>query len=93
MTRPKSDEGVGRLIVASKDMMKLKTVELLLEFSYFLAVCHHVGLTKVRLLHDLVDDEPRVTADVESLDPKLSSDGHDVDEGLIFRYIVCCVEM
>jgi hypothetical protein len=54
-------------------MMKLKTIELLLKLSYFLAVCHHMGIAVIRLLHVMVDDEPRVTVDVEALDPELSS--------------------
>jgi hypothetical protein len=47
----------------------------------------------VRLPHDLVDDNVRVTADVKSLDPKLSGNVHAIDRGLIFDHIVCHAEV
>jgi hypothetical protein len=47
----------------------------------------------VRLPHDLVDNELRITMDVKLLDPELSSDAHAVDEGLIFRHIICRMQM
>jgi hypothetical protein len=43
--------------------------------------------------HDLVDNELRVATDVEPLDPDLGGDVQAIDESLIFRHIVCCVEM
>jgi hypothetical protein len=46
-TRTKSCEGVSRLIVASKDMMRFKTIKLLLKLSHLLAVCHHVRIMAV----------------------------------------------
>jgi hypothetical protein len=55
-------------------MMKLKTVELLLQPPNLLSVCRHVGVIAVRLSHELVDDELRVTVDVKPLDPELSGD-------------------
>jgi hypothetical protein len=52
-----------------------------------------VGVTAIRLLHDLVDDELRVTSDVEPLDPKLGGNVQAVDEVIIFRHIVYCTEV
>jgi hypothetical protein len=63
VTRPESGEDVGHLIVTSEDMIKFKTVKLLLKLSYLLAVCIHARVVAIRLPHDLVDDELRVTKD------------------------------
>jgi hypothetical protein len=41
----------------------------------------------------LVDDDLRVTADINPLNPKLDGDAHAVDKCLIFRHIVGCKEM
>jgi hypothetical protein len=73
--------------------MKFKTIKLFLELSVFLSVCHHAGVAVVRLPHDLVDDELRVTADVKSLDPELNSDAQAVDEGLVLHNIVGHMEV
>jgi hypothetical protein len=72
--------------------MKFKAIEFLLKLSYLLAVGHHAGVMAVRFPHDMVDDELRVTTDIKSLDPELDGDAHAIDEGLIFRHIVCRVE-
>jgi hypothetical protein len=93
MSRPKLGEGIGQLIVTSEDVMKFKVIEFLLELSYLLAVCHHVGVTAIRLPHDLVDKELRVTTDVKPLDLELDGDAQVVDEGFIFCHIVCHVKM
>jgi hypothetical protein len=42
-TRPELGEGVGRFIVASRDVMKFKVINFRLELPYLLAVCRHVG--------------------------------------------------
>jgi hypothetical protein len=47
MDRPKLGEGVGCFIVSTKDMMKLKTNELLLELSDLLSLHRHAGVTSV----------------------------------------------
>jgi hypothetical protein len=88
VTRLESSEGISRLIVASEDMMKFKTIKLLLEFPYLLTVCCHVGVATIQILHDLIDDELRVPMDVELLDPELSNDAQAINKGLIFRNIV-----
>jgi hypothetical protein len=54
VTRPESSEGISRIIVTWGDMMKFKTVELLLELSYLLVICLHAGVTAIRLPLDLV---------------------------------------
>jgi hypothetical protein len=53
-----------------------------------MSVCRHAGVMAVRLPHDLVDDELRVTVDVKPLNPKLGSDARVIDECLIFHHIV-----
>jgi hypothetical protein len=73
-SRPESIEGVDRLIAMSEDVMKFKVIEFLLELSYLLAVCHHEGVMAIRLPHDLVDDELKVTTNVKPLDPELIGD-------------------
>jgi hypothetical protein len=77
VTRLESSEGISRLIVASEDMMKFKTIKLLLEFPYLLTVCCHVGVVTIQILHDLIDDELRVPMDAQA-----------INKGLIFRNIV-----
>jgi hypothetical protein len=67
-------EGVSHLIVMLEDMVKCKTVELLLKLPYLLVVCRHARVMTIRLPHNLVDNELKVTADVEPLDPELNSD-------------------
>jgi hypothetical protein len=41
-----------------------------------------------RPLHDLANDQLRVTLDIESSDAELDGDGQAIDQHLIFRYIV-----
>jgi hypothetical protein len=72
--RPESSEGVDYLIIALEDTMKFKTVELLLELPYLSVVGRHAGVVAIRLPHGLIDNELRVTADVELMDPELGSD-------------------
>jgi hypothetical protein len=74
-------------------MMKLETIKLLLQFPNLWTVCHHAGVMVVRLPHDLIDDELRVTMNIKPLNPKLSCDAHTIDECLIFRHVVGCAEV
>jgi hypothetical protein len=69
-TQPEPSEGIGCLIVSSEDMMKLKIIEFSLQPPYLLPVCHHAGVTIVRLSHYLINDELRVSTDVKPLNPK-----------------------
>jgi hypothetical protein len=41
-----------------------------------------------RVLHDLVNHEPRITTNVEVSNSELDSDAQTVNEGLILGYIV-----
>jgi hypothetical protein len=93
MVRPESGEGVDHLVVTSKDVMKFKAVEFVLEPSYPLMVGRYAGVTAIRLPRDPVDDKLRVVTNVKPLDPKLSGEVQDVHEGLIFRPIVCGAKM
>jgi hypothetical protein len=45
--RPELAEGIGYFIVSPVDMMKIKTVKILLELSYLLAVCCLAGVMAV----------------------------------------------
>jgi hypothetical protein len=93
MARPEVGEGIGRFVVSLEDMMKFETIEILLELSYLLTICHHARVTAVWLSNDLVDDKLWVTTDVKPLDPKLSGDAQVVDDGLILHHIVCYAKM
>jgi hypothetical protein len=55
-------------------MMMLETIELLLELSDLLSVCHHEVVAAVQLPHDLVDNKLRVATDVKRLEHELDSD-------------------
>jgi hypothetical protein len=44
---PMPVDGVGRLIVVPKDLMKFEAIKLFLEISYLLAVCHHAGVVTI----------------------------------------------
>jgi hypothetical protein len=74
MARPKPGKGVGCVIVSPEDVMKFKTIELLLYLSNLPSICRHAGVVVVRLPHDLVHNEPEVTMDVKPLDPELRGD-------------------
>jgi hypothetical protein len=52
--------------------VELESIKLLLQLPNLLSVCHHEGFVAFRLSHDLVDDELRITADVNLLNPKLN---------------------
>jgi hypothetical protein len=72
--RSESSEGIGCLVVSSEDMMKLKTIEFLLQRSHLLSVSRHAGITTVRLSHYLIDDELRVSSNIKLLNPEFGSD-------------------
>ena len=59
-------EFIGRLVVASGDVDKLKAVEFVLELMYLLVVCLHFWIVAARGLHYLVDDKLRVASNVEA---------------------------
>jgi hypothetical protein len=60
---------VRSLVVASSDVVELEPVELVFQAPNPIAVGFHLRVAAVGVLHDLVDDELRVTASVEASDP------------------------
>ena len=64
-------EKIGDIVVLSGDVMQLDPLELVLELAHLLAVCCHEGDFAGGLLHDLVNDQLRVTVDVESCSAEL----------------------
>ena len=68
--------------------MQLEPLEFVLELAHLLAVCCHEGAFVGGLLHDLIDDQLRVIANVESRSAELDGDAQPVDEGLIFQGVV-----
>jgi hypothetical protein len=60
---------VRSLVVSSGDVVELEPVELVLQAPNLIAVGFHLRVAAVGVLHDLVNDELRVTASVEASDP------------------------
>jgi hypothetical protein len=60
---------VRSLVVSSSDVVELEPVELVLQAPNLNAVGFHLRVAAVGVLHDLVNDELRVTASVEASDP------------------------
>ena len=54
--------------------MQLDSLEFVLELAYLLVVCCHEGAFVGGLLHDLIDGQLRVTANVESHSTKFDGD-------------------
>jgi hypothetical protein len=67
---------------------ELEAIKLILQLPNLLAVRGHLGVEAARLLHDLVDYEPRVAPNVESSDAQLNGDVHAVDERLVFSHVI-----
>jgi hypothetical protein len=93
MARPEPVKGVGCLVVSPEDMVKLEAVKFLLQLSYLLSVCIHAGVTTIRLFHDLIDDEPRVSVDIKPLNPMFGGNVQTVDQCPILRHIVGGTEL
>ena len=60
---------VCSLVVVSGDVVELEPVELVFQASNLIAVGFHLRVATVGVLHDLVDDELRVTTSIEASDP------------------------
>ena len=60
---------VHSLVVAPSDVVELEPVELVFQAPNLIAVGFHLRVAAVGVLHDLVDDELRVTTSVEASDP------------------------
>jgi hypothetical protein len=63
--------------------VQLEAVELALQIPYGLAICCHLRVNAVLVLHDLSHDQFRVAPDLETLDPELDSDPETVDQGFV----------
>ena len=59
-------EKTGSIVVLSGDVIQLNPLEFVLELAHLLEVCYHEGAFAGGLLHDLVNDQLQVTANVES---------------------------
>jgi hypothetical protein len=57
------------LVVSSGDVVELEPVELVFQAPNLIAVGFHLWVAAVGVLHDLVDDELRVTSSIEASDP------------------------
>src|SRR5688572_26500585 len=84
---------VRSLVVAPSDVVELEPVELVFQAPNLIAVGLHLRVAAVGVLHDLVDDELRVTAGVEAPDPYLDGDSQPVDQSLVLSHIVGRQEM
>ena len=66
-------EKISGIVLLSGDVMQLDPLEFVLELAHLLAVCYHEG-DFARGLLDLVDDQLRVTTDVEPRSVELNGD-------------------
>ena len=55
-------------------MIELEAIESILQSSDFLAICRHLGVVVVWLLHNLIDDQLGVAPNVEASDAQLDGD-------------------
>jgi hypothetical protein len=69
-------------------VVELEPVELVFQAPNLIAVGFHLRVSAVGVLHDLVDDELRVTASVKASDPQLDGDSQPVYQSLVLRHIV-----
>jgi hypothetical protein len=60
---------IRSLIVSSSDVVELKPIELVFKALNFVAVCLHLPVAAVGVLHDLVNDKLRVATSVEAPNP------------------------
>ena len=68
--------------------MQFDPLEFVLELVHLLAVCCHEGAFVGGLLHDLINDQFRVTTNIESRSTELDGDAQSVDKGLVFHGVV-----
>jgi hypothetical protein len=76
-------ECIGVIVVPSRDVMQLNSLEPILQFGDLLALCVHEGAFAVRLLHDLVYHQLGVTVGVEPGCSELNGDGEAIDKALV----------
>jgi hypothetical protein len=84
---------IRSLVLAPGDVVELEPVELVFQAPNLIAVGLHLRVAAVGVLHDLVDDELRVTTSVEASDPYLDGDPQLVDQSLVLSHIVGRREM
>ena len=63
-------------------------MELVLQFMDCPTIGRHLRVQAAFLLYHLVNDELRISSDLEAANPELESDPEPVDEGFILRDIV-----
>ena len=63
-------------------------MEFVLELVHLSAICCHEGAFARGFLHDLVDDQLRVTVDIQPRGAELDDDAQSIDEGLVFCGVV-----
>jgi hypothetical protein len=69
-------------------VVEFYAIELVLEGPYSLAVCLHLVVVTARVLHDLVDHEPRVSPHIEAFDSRFNGDFEAAKEGLVLGHVV-----
>ena len=67
-------EKIDGIIILSGDVMQLNSLEFVLDLAHHLVVCRHEGAFAGGLLHDMVDDQLRVTTNVESCSTRFDGD-------------------
>ena len=68
--------------------MQFDPSEFVLELAHLLAICCHERALAGGHLHDLIDDQLRVIADIQPCSIELDGDAESVDEGLILCHVV-----
>jgi hypothetical protein len=74
-------KNISRLFVVARHVVQLEAVKLALQISHGLAICRHLQVNAVFVLHDLSHDQFRVAPDLKTLDSELYSDPETVDQG------------
>ena len=67
-------EKIGGIVILLGDMMQLDPLEFVLELAHLLAVCYHEGAFAGGLLHELINDQLRVAADIQPHSVELDGD-------------------
>jgi hypothetical protein len=69
-------------------VVKFEAIELVLQPMDFLVIRGHLGVVVALVFHNLVDDELRVTSDIQTSDAQLDGDAQAINKHLILRHIV-----
>ena len=76
-------KGVGRFVVPSQYVVELEAVELVHQFTDCPTIGLHLRVQAAFLLHHLVDNELRISSDLEAANPELECDPEPVEEGFV----------